>query len=538
MESVPVPAEVDVVVVGSGAGALVAACRAADGGAQVAVLEAAPVLGGSTAVSGGIVWVPNNHLMAAAGLPDSAEAARTYLAGSPVPVAPERIDWFVDTAPTAVRYLTDETHVNMRPLVRPDYLSWLPGATAGRSLDQDPFEVRRHDGLEDLLRKPNYFPSMTLAERDSWLGGEPDTALMERRGAEGIRTLGGALAGALVASAADRGVTFHVRARARGLLRADGVVGGVRVETPDGPVTVRARRGVVLASGGFEWNPELQQSFLPGPVVPVSPPYNRGDGLLMGLEAGAAVRDMAASWGHPVLQDPAHEYDGRPGAYAATTQLTLPGSILVNRHGERFANEASGYHILNKAFLARDTADGSWRNRPAWLVFDQRYRRSYELFREPPGETAPPWVTRADSLAALADRCSIDAAGLEATVTGFNEAAVDGHDPVFRRGESVHDRHLGDAAHEPSPVLAPLAEAPFYAVPIRPGTIGTLGGLLTDLDGRVLDHADRPIAGLFAAGNVSAGVFGDHYPGAGATIGAAVVRGYAAGAAAAQGTAR
>jgi 3-oxosteroid 1-dehydrogenase len=228
-----------------------------------------------------------------------------------------------------------------------------------------------------------------------------------------------------------------------------------------------------------------------------------------------------------VLQDPAHVYDGQQSGRMANVELTLPGGILVNTAGRRFVNEAVNYHDLNKAFRTIDPNTGEYANIPAWLVVDAGYVRRYPIGGTPAGQV-PSWATSAGTLADLATACGIDPAGLAATVAEFNRHAADGRDPLFHRGESAQDRYLGDA-RQPHPNLAPLAAAPYHAIPIRPGTLGTCGGLVTDDDGRVLDRRGRPIEGLFAAGNVSATVFADAYPGGGATLGSAVTRAYAVG---------
>ena len=518
----------DVIVVGSGGGALIAACRAADQGLQVLLLERSSHLGGSTAVSGGVLWVPNNHLMASAGFTDTAQAGRDYLRHGTT-VSDEQIEWFVQTAPQAARYLTDETEVQMVAVPRPDYHPDWPGAGTGRSLDNLPFDVRAHEGLESVLREPTYFPPMTIIERDLWQGATPDALLLRHRAEDGVRTLGGALIGALIVSAQRRGVTLRVGARARGL-KADGHrISGVDVELADGTRrTIGARRGVILASGGFEWNEDLQKAFLPATVTPTTPPYNQGDGLLMGMAQGAAVSDMSRVWGIPVIQAPDHTYDGAPSGRVANTEMTLPGSIVVNRTGRRFVNEARDYHDLAKVFANR--ADGGGlANQPAWIVFDARYRRSYTFYGTPAGDTAPDWVTTAPTLRALAEKIDVDADGLEQTVARFNVDAENGIDTEFGRGANQQDRHLGDKKWQPNACLAPLTEGPYFAAPVKAGTIGTLGGLVVNGEARVVRPGGEPIDGLFAAGNVAASVFGNTYPAAGATIISAVVRGYAAG---------
>lgn len=347
-----------------------------------------------------------------------------------------------------------------------------------------------------------------------------DTALVARRDAEGTRTMGGALIAALVASAEERGIRIEAGFGVDNLRRE----GGDWVLTSAaGTVTSRA---VVLASGGFEWNQRLQEAFLPNPVTPISAPSNTGDGLELGLAAGGTVTAMRSVWGVPVLQDPAHTYDGRPSGRMANVELTLPGSIMVNAAGRRFVNEAVNYHDLNKVFRAIDPNTGEYANIHAWLAFDSAYIARYSIGGTPVGQV-PSWAVSADTIEQLARACGIDQQ-LSDTVTEFNKYAADGHDPLFGRGDSVADRYLGDA-RRPHPCLAPLIDGPFHAIPIRPGTLGTCGGLVTDEDGRVLDRRGQPVGELYAAGNVAATVFADAYPGGGATLGSAITRAYAVG---------
>ena len=512
---------VDIAVVGSGAAGLVAACRAADGGHSVIVLEKSDLLGGTSAVSGGVMWMPNHHLMGEE-YPDSAENALAYLTtatGGKVPAATLR--WYVDTAGDAVRWLDTDTRVRLAALPRPDYHTDWPGAARGRGLDNLPFDGDEFPGLTDRIRPPTYFPSITMTERDAMAAGGIDADLVAGREAAGTRTMGGALISALVVSAQERGIRLETGCGVDDLRRtADGWV----LTGATGSVVARA---VVLASGGFEWNQRLQEAFLPNPVTPISAPSNTGDGLELGLAAGGAVTAMRAVWGVPVLQDPAHIYDGRPSGRMANVELTLPGSIMVNAAGRRFVNEAVNYHDLNKVFRAIDPNTGEYANIPAWLVVDSGYLARYSIGGNPVGRV-PSWAISAATIEELARSCGIDPTGLAETVTEFNTFAADGHDPLFGRGASAADRYLGDQ-RQPHPCLAPLAEGPFHAIPIRPGTLGTCGGLVTDHDGRVLDRRGQAVPELYAAGNVAATVFADAYPGGGATLGSAITRAYAAG---------
>jgi 3-oxosteroid 1-dehydrogenase len=522
----------DVVVAGSGASGLVAAVRAADARLSVLVVEKAAQLGGTTAAGGGVMWAPNNHLACGAGFADSHADAVAYLTAAAGHVlTPEEIDWYVSTAPRAVEYLTSNTQVSMTPIARPDYhMEWAGATNGGRGLDNDAFDPSGFPGMAELIRPSSYFPLLTMTERDELNGRAADPALLARRAATGVRTMGGALVGSLLASALDRGVHIAAGAPLQDL-----------VPLGNGPdngwtVTIGAGRGcktiaacaVVLASGGFEWNPRLRKAFLPFPVTPISAPSNEGDGLELGLKAGAGVADMTAVWGVPVISTPAHEYDGVQSGRMGNVEMTLPGSITVNAAGKRFVNEALNYHDAARLFASIDPHTQGQQNNPAWLVFDSTYMSKYPVAGSTPG-TPEDWMTQAETLEELATTLGIDPAGLEQTVARFNADAATGVDTEFHRGSTPQDRFLGDAGMAPNPCLAPLATGPFYAVPISAGTLGTSGGLDTDFNGRVLNHHRQPIPRLYAAGNVSAGVFRNNYPGGGATLGSAITRAFAVG---------
>ncbi|MFD7291917.1 FAD-binding protein [Streptomyces sp. NPDC059897] len=235
-----------------------------------------------------------------------------------------------------------------------------------------------------------------------------------------------------------------------------------------------------------------------------------------------------SGWGVPVITAPTQRYDGLPSGRMGNVELTLPGSVLVNAQGHRFVNEATNYHDLNRAFGNTDPRDGRRRNTPAWLVVDRTYLERYAIAGSTPG-TPEDWMHAADTPADLAHACGIDPTGLEQTLDRFNTDAVRGVDTEYGRGSSDQDRHLGDPANAPNPCLAPLAKAPFYAVPVHAGVLGTAGGLRTDLAGRVLDVHGTPLPGVYAAGNCSATAFHDAYPGGGATLGSAITRGFAVG---------
>lgn len=522
----------DVVVAGSGASGLVAAVRAADAGLTVLVVEKAAQLGGTTAAGGGVMWAPNNHLARRAGYLDSHSGAVAYLteAGGHV-LTPEEIDWYVSTAPRAVEYLTNNTKVSMTPIARPDYhMEWAGATDGGRGLDNDAFDPADYPGMAELIRPSSYFPLLTMTERDELNGRAADPALLARRAAAGVRTMGGALVGRLLASALDRGVQIAASAPLQDMVPLDARLDqgwNVTIGAAGDSRTVEAA-AVVLASGGFEWNPRLRKAFLPFPITPISAPSNEGDGLELGLRAGAAVADMTAVWGVPVISAPAHQYDGVQSGRMGNVEMTLPGSITVNAAGKRFVNEALNYHDASRLFASIDPHTLGQQNNPAWLIFDSTYMSKYPVAGSTPGTPAD-WMTQADTLQALATKIGTNPAGLEQTVAKFNVDAAAGVDTEFHRGATPQDRFLGDAGVTPNPCLAPLTTGPFFAVPISAGTLGTSGGLDTNFNGQVLDRHRQPIPRLYAAGNVSASVFRNNYPGGGATLGSAITRAFAVG---------
>jgi succinate dehydrogenase/fumarate reductase flavoprotein subunit len=518
----------DVVLVGSGAAALAAAVRASGDGADVLILEKAEQIGGTTAVSGGSVWVPCNHQMAELGVTDSREEALAYIRHLSKGSEPDAslIEVFVDTAPEMMARLEASTPLRMVPTrgFRDYYSAYgVPGARPeGRSLEPVPFPVGKElpawrDRLASRIGMTTLGAYTTLEED---LSGRADPAEIARRQAEDIRPKGAALVGALFKGLLDRGVDTLLATRARELVLADGAVRGVRCEREGAGPRIGARRGVVLACGGFEWNRELVRAHVGYELWPVTPPNNVGDGLLLAMQAGAQLANMGSYWGTGAMLDPTVLRDGEPVPQFDVAR-GMPGTLIVNQDGRRFVNEAVPYNDFPRAFGTFDPLRVDFATRaPAWQVFDQRVKEAMPILSIRPGEPAPAWVAQGRSVRELAERIGVDPDALEATLRRFNEHAARGQDPDFRRHELGLQR-----AVPPRPLDAP----PFYALAIYPGTLGTNGGPRIDRDGRVLRPGGEPVPGLYAAGNTAANAFGWAYPSGGGTLANAMTFGYRAG---------
>jgi succinate dehydrogenase/fumarate reductase flavoprotein subunit len=358
-------------------------------------------------------------------------------------------------------------------------------------------------------------------------GGASLMELITDRMKQGIFTMGAALVAALLRGALDRGVEVVTGARGQQLVTDDvGRVVGLKVNDNQ---LINARRGVVLACGGYEWNAELVKAFLPVPeVVPLSPPGNEGDGLIMGLEAGAALGNMGSAWWYPAMRDPTMSYEGQP-LYHLGAGRNLAGVIVVNRHGRRFVNEGTTYQDMPRAFLTYDPVALDYPNQaPVWMIFDRRVKDRQLVLNIYPNQPAPDWVARADTLEGLAKEIGIDGDGLAETVSRFNQYVEAGHDPDFARGTFFWENFM-EGGPTPATSLRRIDEPPFYALPIYHGVLGTNGGLRIDSRARVRALRGGVIDGLYAAGNVTASVFGPAYPGGGATLGPALTFGYLAG---------
>jgi len=526
-------------------------------GGTVLVVEKTPCYGGTTAKSGGVAWIPGNHRQREVGIEDSPEEGFRYLkelAGDSVPEA--RLRAYAERASEMLRFMMRHSRVQFSAI--PNYMDYyenVPGyKPGGRSMDNTPFQLRElgpeaahirighYDGLMlpfniniaegRQLQAMNLRTLLTGARLllRYWL----DVPARLRRERDNRLCLGPALVARLRRSLQDRDIPLWLNAPIEALVSAEGRVCGALVQHGGSTVRIRARHGVLLATGGFSQNATLRQRYQPAPIGAewtASAPGATGDAIGLGESVGAALDFMQCAWWSPSYRLP----DGR--VLALISGKSNPHSIMVSGLGKRFANEAQPYEDLVKAQYAAQ-ARGE-QAIPCYLIFDARYRSKYAAGHIKPGKVEsdarlPPEVfssgllTRADSLEALAEKLAMPAAVLAATVCEFNTHARRGEDPLFGRGASEHDRYYADPAVKPNPSLAPIETAPFYAMRCEPGDLDTKGGLRCDENARVLRSDGSAIDGLYAAGNASAPAVGDTYPGAGATIGSAMTFAYLA----------
>ncbi|WP_410480587.1 FAD-binding protein [Pseudomonas plecoglossicida] len=550
----------DVIVVGSGAGAMTSAVFLADQGFSVLVLEKSDKFGGTSAISGGGIWIPNNHYFARQGGNDSVEQARRYLdAAAGGQVDPARLQAYLDNAPKMIEALTRCSRVRYAVAAKyPDYYPHLPGALpGGRTLDPELFDSSLLGAELDNLRKPS--PSTLLMGRIAWTARDAHKAMARsfgwrllilrlmlrykldfkwRRKSRFDRraALGSSLVCSLRRSLMDRNIPLWLNSDFRELLMEHGRVTGVRVCRDGRDINLQARQGVILASGGFEQNQALREQYLPKPTrmawSATPPGNNTGAALQAGLAQGAATALMDWAWWAPTIAVPGE--DKPRGIFA---ERAFPGAIVVNGHGQRFVNEAAPYLEFVDA-MHRDNTRSGGRSVPAWVIFDGHFRFNYAMGPLMPAQVMPDsrlrkeWrdtlYWKADTLEALAGKIGIDAQGLASTVDKVNDYARSGVDLDFGRGGNVFDRYYGDCNIKPNPCLAPLRKGPYYAMRLDAGDIGTKGGLLTNAQAQVVREDGSAIAGLYAIGNCSASVMGTSYPGAGGTLGPAMTFAYVA----------
>jgi 3-oxosteroid 1-dehydrogenase len=540
--------EFDLVIVGSGAAGLTAALTAALNGLSAVVIEKTEYFGGSTARSGGGVWIPGNSVLSRAGITDTPEEASAYLAHVAGDGVPESLrSTFLEHGPAMLELVLAHTPVRFAWV--PNYSDYYPeapgGKSSGRSIEPVPIDGRILGPELDRLRPP-YLPApagITVTQANyRWMslgtshpraiwttarvtGRMIVTRIRKRR----LLSMGQALVTGLRAGLARTGVPIWLNTAVTGLEISDGRITGVRATREDGSeVVVRARKGVLLASGGFEKSEDMRRQYQRMPIGidwTVGSPGNTGEGIRFGEVAGGVLELMDDAWWGPSIP-----LTGGPVFCLA--ERSLPGCIFVNGAGERFVNEAAPYVDAVHAMYDKHTEDNP--HIPCWMIADQRYRNRYVFTGMPPRKPLPRrWyksgaVFRADSLAALAAQIGVPADSLAKTVEKFNDFARTGKDEDFGRGDSAYDHYYGDPNCKPNPNLAALAQPPYYAIKIVPGDLGTKGGLRTDERARVLRADGSVIEGLYAAGNTSAIVMGRSYAGPGATIGPAMTFGYLA----------
>ncbi len=550
--------EFDVVVVGSGAGGMTAALCAAGEGLSSVVLEKADLYGGTSAVSGGGIWIPCNDDIAGHGGSDTYGEALTYMKHLTAGQVPQsRIEAYLKNAPEMVRHLKREFGVLFRGVkLYPDYYPHLPGGKDGyRSME--PVEFNAKSLGDEFSRQRPPFAGTQVMGRIGMNQVEAHTLFTKGKGWVGLilkmmlrywfdfawrmktkrdrrLTLGQALVAQLRNALRKKDVPLWLSTPMDGLIEENGRVVGVVAKKDGKSVRVRAKRGVVLASGGFEANQQMREQYLPKPTQASwtgAPPINNGDGIRAGLALGAKLGFMNLTWGSPTVHV--------PGAASQTTlfvERAMPNCVIVNKKGRRFVNEAAAYPDVVTA-MYEDDAKGNG-TVPAWFIFDGAFRKKYPagLFlpaqMQPDSKLPPDWLDkvyfRADSLDALAAKIGVDAKGLAQTVATFNGYCEKGVDPEFHKGETSIDRYYSDPMNKPNSCMGPLTQGPYYAIALYPGEIGTKGGLWTDERARVTREDGSVIAGLYAIGNCSAAVMGKTYAGAGSTLGPALTFGYIA----------
>lgn len=551
----------DVVVVGSGSAGAMAALRAADHGLTAIIIEKAHKFGGTSATSGGVMWIPNHQLDGDKG--DSREAALEYLdntIGKPVNRA--RLEAFVDEAPKMAHYLKG-TGVDLMAAAWPDYMPDRAGARADRSVVVPTFDGRELGDDRYALMREQY-NRFKLFGRYSMDLTETFALMMQNKGWRGVAakiitrywadrstrsvshrdrrfTQGAALMGSVYKQVFKRGVELRLETKLENILADEtGRVTGVEVSNFGRKYTINARHGVMLAAGGFEWNQELRDRYFPVPGYTrhSSSPEdaNRGEALLAAEKVGASLEHMEQGWWIPTMTLPMKGASNFHEIHQAAFDVGRPWSVCVNRNGVRFVDEACGYDQFGQGMVADHLKTGA--NMPCWLIFDAKFRKKFSAgglmptVHTPEAKVPADWwdhyVFRANSIDELARKIKVPVDALRQTVSNMNEYSKTGVDPEFGRGMNVYDQFFGDPSVTPNPNLGPIDTAPFYAVPINNGDLGTKGGVRCDERARVLDGEGKPIPGLYAAGNNSGTPFGDTYPGAGATIGPAMTFAYVA----------
>lgn len=550
-----------VLVVGSGAGALLAANRAHDLGLATIVIEKSDRYGGTSALSGGGIWIPNNSGIRDK---DNYDDALTYFkACTRGLVAEDKLRAYLDSAPEMVEYMRDKVGVKYNPVTGySDYCQHLPGASDnGRTmfvepvdagvLGQDFFALREADMGAKLFGRValDYYDGMLLGARAKgwkrrlfsliWNYWSDISWRVKTRRDRRV-TMGSALVAGLRIGLQKRKIPLLLNTRLERFIVENGRVVGAIVSRDGNEFSIRTSHAVIVASGGFDQSQPLRDAHLSVPTKTewsVTPMHNNtGDALLAGEKIGADTEFLREAWWAPTVRIPAADTPNVNMRSALFIERSYAHSICVNRLGKRFANEAMSYNDFGHEMIKENAVSGA--ALPCWFVFDANYRKKNVLGRIMPGSIMPDsslppewWdsvLYRADSISALAEKIGIDPGTLSDTVKTFNGYAKTGVDLDFKRGHYSFDRFYCDPRHQPNPSLGALDSAPYYAIRVDLGDLGTKGGLKVDRDARVLDQSGAPIPGLYAIGNASGAVTADSYPGAGGTLGPALTFGYRA----------
>lgn len=544
--------EIDLLVVGTGAAAMSAAIAAADEGLTVVVVEGSEKWGGSTAMSGGGCWLPTHPAMKQIGVADSKENVLTYLdacVGTAQEVGPAsstaRREAFVDHAPVVYSWLERHGLVWKTAKAYPDYYPDLPGGIAGgRTVEPAPFNVKRLGDWYSHARE-SLPAGLPMYAGDAYLVARAWSTFSGMLGGASLvfRTLGGLVTGRRLSglgmslaarlmwiSKFEQGTDVRLRTPLQDLIVEEGAVVGAVVAGPEGERRIRTRRGVHLGAGGFDHRADWRREYQGLDVENSSGnPANLGTAIEIAMRHGADVALMDDAWWGPSV---APVEGGTPMFIVA--ERSMPFSIVVDQQGERYVNESTSYVDFGHAMLER----GLERTNHSWMILDARHRRRYvnNAFLMGSKKFYEQGIAvKADTLEELSESIGVDKETFKATIQRFNRFARHGHDEDFGRGHDAYDNYYGDPTHGPNPNLGEIARGPFVAIKIVLGDLGTKGGLLTDERARVLDTDGRVIRGLYAAGNTSASVVGRTYPGAGSTLGPALVFGYIAGKDAASG---
>lgn len=537
----------DIAIIGTGAAGLGAALTARELGIDVIVFEKGRMIGGSTGLAGGGMWIPNNRFLREAGIADPVEDAVAYLEAvvgdaSPATSAARRRA-FVETASVAIEFYEKAGMRFRRTVGYPDYYPKVKGASvAGRGIESQIFDMRKVDEYSDRLAKRNFPRNMPL--------GTLDVAqfVLARRTVKGALTFarifahhlwgkvrrqklaggGAALVGQLLYQVKRRDTPIWLESPVTELIEENGRIAGVVAQHEGKTVRVQARLAVHLGGGGFARNAAMRQANQPAPVSNLwtsSPLTDTGDAIQLGIKAGAAISLMDEAWWGPASVLP----NGLPMFLVA--ERSKPGSLMVDQRGERYMNEAQSY--VDAVHLMFERQETHKTGVPSWIVFDQRYRNRYQFGMLLPGRTPQElvdagYLRRAKTIEELAKLCNMDPATLRNTIERFNGFAKTGIDEDFGRGSDAYDLYFGDPRVKPNPSLGGLTQAPFYAVALFPGDLGTKGGVVTDEHARVLREDGSVIEGLYASGNTAASMMGRSYPGPGVTLGPALTHSYRA----------